>query len=140
MVCTQRRSGRPFEVRAGELTDGTSEVVRHDGHGEPGGVGHEVAGGQVRRAGALEFGDRLLDDLVPAVVGLHLWQRQGPVGDERVAVPGGEQRKLRPSCRPDPAHDQASLAGVPLLAGEDVNAVSALSAPKTSGVLSQDLA
>jgi len=50
----------------------------------------------------------------PAVVGLDLGQRQGPVGDEGVVVPGGEQRQLRARGRADPAH----LAGVPLVAGE----------------------
>jgi hypothetical protein len=48
----------------------------------------------VGQAGGLEFGDALLDHGVPAVVGLDLDQRQVPVGDEGVVVPGGEQRQL----------------------------------------------
>lgn len=41
--------------------------------------GHEVARRQVGQPGALELGDGLLDDRVPAVVGLDLRQRHGPV-------------------------------------------------------------
>jgi hypothetical protein len=95
--------------------------------------------GQVRQSGALELGDGLLDDRVPAVVGLDFSQREVPVGDERVVVPGGEQRELAAGGGPDPAHDQPDLTGVPLVAREHntVNVVSAMSAPETSGVLSQ---
>jgi hypothetical protein len=50
-------------------------------------------------------GDALLDDRVPAVVGLSLSQRQIAVGDEPVIVPGGKQRQLRAGRRPDPATD-----------------------------------
>jgi hypothetical protein len=48
----------------------------------------------VRGAGGLELGDDLLDHGVPPVLGLDLDQRQVPVGDEGVVVPGGEQRQL----------------------------------------------
>ncbi len=118
-VAAQRLGGRSLQPVAGELSDGAAEVVRHDRQGEPGRVGHELARRQVCQAGALELGDGLLDDGVPAVIGLDLGQREVPVGDERVVVPGGEQRQLRTRGRPDPAHDQADGAGVPLVAGED---------------------
>jgi hypothetical protein len=71
------------------------------------------------QAGALEFGDALLDDGVPAVVGLDLKHVAFSLGDERVVVPGSEQRQLRARRRPDPAHDQPDLTGVPGVAGED---------------------
>ncbi len=48
----------------------------------------KFARGQVGQAGALEFGDALLDHRVPAVVGLDL--EHVAVGDEHVVVPGGE--------------------------------------------------
>ncbi len=72
----------------------------------------------MRQAGALELGDGLLDDRVPAVVGLDLGQWQVAVGDEGVVVPGGEQRQLRARRRPDPTHDQPDLTGVPPVTGE----------------------
>ncbi len=83
----QRRIGRPFQLGAGELTDGAAEVVRDGGQGEPGGAGHEVPGRQVRKPGALELGDGLLDNGVAAVVGLQLGERQGPIGDESRGSP-----------------------------------------------------
>ena len=83
---------------------------------QPGGVGHELPRGQVRQAGALELGDPLLDDRVPAVVGLDLGDVAGAVGDERVVVPGGEQRQLAAGGGADPAHHQPHGEGV--LAGE----------------------
>jgi hypothetical protein len=91
----------------------------------------------VRQAGALELGDGLLDDRVPPVVGLYLAQRQVSVGDERVLVPRGEQRQLRPRCRSDAAHDQADLPGVALVAGEHGERGLGKSAPETCGVESQ---
>ncbi len=54
-----------------------------------------------------------------AVVGLDLEQVAVAVGDERVVVPGGEQRELAAGGRPDTAHDQPNLPGVPLVDGED---------------------
>ncbi len=36
---------------AGDQADGAGEVVRDHGQGEPGGVGHEPPGGQVRQPG-----------------------------------------------------------------------------------------
>jgi len=58
----------------------------------------------VRQAGALELGDPLLDDRVPAVVCLDLTDVAESVGDERVVVPGGEQGELAAGGGPDPAH------------------------------------
>jgi len=52
------------------------------------------------------------------VVGFELGQGQGPVGDERVVVPGGEQRQPRAGGGPDPPDDEADLSGVALVAGE----------------------
>jgi hypothetical protein len=46
--------------------------VRHDGSASQAALAMNVADGQVRQAGALELGDGLLDDRVPAVVGLDL--------------------------------------------------------------------
>jgi len=73
--------------------------------------------GQVRQPSALELGDGLLNDGVPAVVGLS--HRQGSVGNERVVVPGREQRQLRAWGRADPAHHQADLPGVLAITRED---------------------
>jgi hypothetical protein len=57
-------------------------------------VADEPTRGQVSQAGRLQLGDGLLDDGVAAVVGLDLDQLAGPVGDEGVVVPRGEQRQL----------------------------------------------
>jgi len=90
----------------------------------------------VRQPGALELGDGLLNDGVPAVVGLS--HRQGSVGNERVVVPGREQRQLRAWGRADPAHHQADLPGVLAITREDgKRCLEAVSAPDTSGVHSQ---
>ena len=50
---------------------------------------------------------------MPAVVGLELKHVPVVVGDERVVVPGEEQRQLRPGCRSYLAHPQPDLTGVP---------------------------
>ena len=68
--------------------------------------------------GAFELGDGLLDDGVPAMVGLDLRQREVPVGDEGVEVPGGKQRQLLAGGRPDTTHHEADLAGMALVGGE----------------------
>ncbi len=75
----QRCCGRPFEVGAGELSDGSAEVVRHDGEREPGGVGHEPARREgfdpaygarpLRRLVQREIGDRLARMLLAGEVG-----------------------------------------------------------------------
>ena len=74
---------------------------------------------------------------VPPVVGLHFRQRQGPVGDEHVVVPGGEQRQLRAGRAAYSVHDQADWRAWRLSPAKTVNAISALPALETSGVLSQ---
>ena len=66
----------------------------------------------MRQAGALELGDGLLDDRVAPVVGFELEHLPGSVGDERVVVPGGEQRELRAWGGPNPPHDQPDRHGV----------------------------
>ncbi len=76
----QGGDGGLFEVASGEASDGAGEVVGHDRECEPGGVGHELPGGQVREAGGLELGDPLLHHRVPAVVGLDLEDVAGPKG------------------------------------------------------------
>ena len=48
------------------------QVERDRGRDQPGGVGLEPPGGQVRQRAGLEVGDDLLDDRVPAVLGLGL--------------------------------------------------------------------
>ena len=80
---------------AGQRAGGAGEVVRDRRTGQPGGVGRERPGGQVRQRRSPEVGDDLLDDRVVAVVGLGLQHRLGAVGEHRVVAPDGEQ--LRPA-------------------------------------------
>jgi hypothetical protein len=69
-----RRSVRARAYQSAPVSwpTGAAKLVRHHGQREPGSVGHEVARQQVRQPGALELGDGLLDDGVPAVVGFAL--------------------------------------------------------------------
>jgi len=80
----QGAHGGLVQIRTSQATDGVGEVVGHHSQGEPGGVGHELARGQVCEGGVLEFGYRLLDDGVAAVVCLDLENVAGSVGDEGV--------------------------------------------------------
>ena len=65
-------------VRGGEpeqLCPSEQVVCEHGEHG-PGGVGVELAGGEVRQCLVFEVGDHLLDDGVVAVLGLD--ERRSP--------------------------------------------------------------
>ena len=64
---------------AGEVAGGAGEVERDDREHQPGGVGGEHPGGQVRQRGVLQVGVDLLDDRVPAV---------GLVGGDGVRIAG----------------------------------------------------
>jgi hypothetical protein len=93
----------------------------------------------VRQSGALELGDALLDDGVPAMVGFDLGHVAVAVGNRRVLVPGGEQQELTAGdgwCGTPRTTRRTWLACRRSLANT-VNAVSAMSAPETSGVLNQ---
>lgn len=59
-------------VAGGQMPGGAGEVVRDAGAGQPGGVGREVAGGQVSQRAVDELGVDLFDDGVAAVLGLGL--------------------------------------------------------------------
>ena len=73
MVAVVALAWKAEATRAG----GAGEVDRDRGQGEPGGVGGEPAAGQVRKRPGLKVGDDLLDDRVPAVLGLGLEQLDG---------------------------------------------------------------
>jgi hypothetical protein len=65
------RGGRGSGVTgAGEAGRGAHHVERNGGKDEPGGVGAEPSGRQVRQGPVLEVGDDLFDDRVLAVGGL----------------------------------------------------------------------
>lgn len=70
---------------------GAGQVERHARQHEPGAVGVEPAGGQVRERPVLKVGDDLLDDRVAAVIGFGLDQCQGRGGEYRVVAPCREQ-------------------------------------------------
>lgn len=89
----QGRGGRPREVRRGDGSGGTGEVERDDREDEPGGVGGEHPGRQVRQRGVFEVGVNPLDDRVSAV-GRVRGDRVEDLGvgaEERVEAPGVEQ-------------------------------------------------
>src|SRR3954469_19047338 len=90
--------GSSVQIRTGQTSDSSAEVVGHHTQSQPSRVGHELPRRQVLEAGALELGNPLLDDRVPTVVGLDLQHVLGSVGDERVVVPGGEQGELAAWC------------------------------------------
>ena len=77
------------EPVAGVDADRPGEVVRHCGEGGPGSICGKAARGQVRQRTGLQIGDHLLDDGVPAVVGLQVEQVTVPIGDERVGATRG---------------------------------------------------
>jgi len=62
-------------VGGGERADGSGEVESDRGQDQPGRVGREGARGQVRDWPALQIGDDLFDDRVPAVVTLGVEHR-----------------------------------------------------------------
>ena len=71
------------------------QVVGQGGRQQPGRVGVELPGGQVRQPAArLEVADGQLADGVAAVVGVQPGGGAGPVGDEGVVAPGREQLLL----------------------------------------------
>src|ERR1039458_6268754 len=78
-----------------DLVDPSAEVVGDDVEGHPDGIGTEATRGQVVETDAvLQVSDHVLDDGVPAVVGLELDHVAFSVGDEGVVVVGGEQGQL----------------------------------------------
>jgi hypothetical protein len=82
--------------------------VGDDVQGEPGGVGGELAGGEMGKADAvLEVADGVFDLGVAAVVGLQLQRGALTVGDEWVVVVVAEQGELGAWGGAHPAHDQA---------------------------------
>jgi hypothetical protein len=110
-----QRLGDDLLVLGAEAEGGgpAQQVVGQVGRQQPGGVGVEAPGGQVGQAGAgLEVADGQLAYSVAAVVGVQPSGGAGPVGDEGVVAPGGEQLLLVVQVA-DPADDQpVALVGV----------------------------
>ena len=82
---------------SGQGGGGPGQVERHDGAGQPGGVGIEHARGQVRQRGGFQVGVDVLDDRVRPVgfVRCHgVVFLYGCGGEERVESPGIEQAPL----------------------------------------------
>jgi hypothetical protein len=73
-------------------------VVRDRDGGQPGVVGVEISGGQVGQRAVDEFGEDLLDDRVPAVVGLGLHEHERAVGEHGVVAPDGNSTALIVWC------------------------------------------
>ena len=99
--------------------DPADEVVGQGGGQQPRAVGGELPGGQVGQARArLEVADGQLADGVAAMVGVQPGHGAGPVGDEGVVAPGGEQLGLL-TLVADATHDQpvALVAGLGDLGG-----------------------
>jgi hypothetical protein len=71
----------PGVAAAGEGAGGAHDVVRDGGDGQPGGVGAELAGRQVRQRAVVQVGEELLDDGVAAVLLLGLDQLVRAVGE-----------------------------------------------------------
>ena len=69
--------GGILQVRSGEACDGSCDVAGHHRESEPGADGHELPRREMGEAGAHELGDALLDDRVPAVIGLDLEDSPG---------------------------------------------------------------
>jgi hypothetical protein len=63
-LATDRGGGRSGQVGSAERAGDAGEVERDHREHQPGGVGVELARGQVRRRGGLEVGVDLLDDRV----------------------------------------------------------------------------
>ena len=99
-------------VRRREGAGGAGQVERDRGQHQPGGVGRELPGGQMRQRAVLQIGDDLLDDRVPPVIGLGLEHRQRRIGEHGVMPPDREQLTLSVGDDmvgvgvADPAHDQ----------------------------------
>ncbi len=88
-----------------------------NGQLEPGGVGVELAGGQVGQRSVDQVGEDLLDHGVPAMVGLGLGELEWAVGEHRVIPVGGKQLALALhgglGVEPlDASHDQPPVAAV----------------------------
>jgi hypothetical protein len=79
---------------AGQGRGGAQQVVGDGGAGEPGGVGGELARGQVCQGAVVAVGEDLLDDGVVAVLVLGPGSSHTGVGEDRVVPPGGEQLVL----------------------------------------------
>ena len=73
-----------------QLCPSEQVVCEHGEHG-PGGVGVELAGGEVRESLVFEVGDDLLDDGVVAVLGLDERELFAAVGEEAEVAPVGPQ-------------------------------------------------
>jgi hypothetical protein len=86
------------------------EVVRQGGDHCPGGVGCELAGGEVRECLVFEVTDREFHDCVLAVLRFDELERVGAVGQEREVAPVGPQLGL--------GADQAGAADDQPLAAE----------------------
>ena len=84
----------PGVAAAGQGAGGAGQVVRDGGDGEPGGVGGELPGRQVRERSVGAVGEELLDDRVVAVLVLGLDELERGVGEDGVVAPGGEQLAL----------------------------------------------
>ncbi len=86
--------GRAGVECRGQAAGGAGEVERDRGEHEPGAVGHERPGGQVRHRAALEVGDDLFDDRMRSVGLFGLDQRQRAVAEHGVVPVGREQLLL----------------------------------------------
>ena len=82
----------------GEGAGGAGQVERDRGQHQPGGVGRELPGGQMRQRAVLQIGDDLLDDRVPPMIGLGLEHRQRGIGEHGVMPPDREQLTLERSA------------------------------------------
>ena len=94
VLALQGGGGCPLSLGAGDAPESPAEVVGHDGEREPSGVSHEVPRGGAR-PGRCSRARRWSARGLHAAGGplLKLEHPAGPVGDERVVAPGGEQRK-----------------------------------------------
>ena len=115
--------GRFGQDAAGERASGAGQVECDGRQHQPGGVGGELAGRQVRQRGVLQIGVDLLDDRVATVCLISGDGVQGAGGEERVepvrveegSLPvGGVLVQLGDAAHDKPAHD---LVGF-LLRGE----------------------
>jgi hypothetical protein len=93
-------------ARQAEHRGPAQQVVRERGDDRPGGVGHELAGREVREGLVFEVADRELDDGVPAVLGFDHGERFGAVGEEREQLPTRQQLALAIE-RADATNDEA---------------------------------
>lgn len=84
----------PGVHRAGEGAGGAEQVLGDGRDDQPGGVGGECPGWQVRERAVVPVGEDLLDDGVVAVFFFCLRQDERRVGEYGVVAPGGEQLAL----------------------------------------------